>query len=334
MLVRLSAPLADAGGTAVRRCAVATGAAPPVPNQSPYTLKVNTRVVLTDVTVIDAKGNPVLGLTEADFHVFDESKRQKLASFEEHTAQLTPGGAFSQASANMYSNDFVAHPPPVVNVLLIDTSTIPLVDQMYLYEQLTRFVRDLPPGEPVAVFLRSGAVTVPMQSFTTNKHLLMTAIREAVPHFRVPGYWYGSSEMTLWQLASYLRQVPGRKTILWFSEGENLALSPDPIVALAMPRPPLYDILEKERITLYPIDARGLRAVFGLSARIMTIQHILMNQDAESTGGHAYYDNNGLAAIAQTVLNTHGDYYTLDLCAGRSTQRREVAQGDGDDRRG
>ena len=57
-------------------------APPPVLGQSPYTLQVNTRVVLTDVTVTDAKGNPVRGLTEADFHVFDNGKPQKLASFD------------------------------------------------------------------------------------------------------------------------------------------------------------------------------------------------------------------------------------------------------------
>jgi VWFA-related protein len=280
---------------------------PVVPGQPPYTLQVNTRVVLTDVTVTDAKGNPVRGLREADFNVFDNRKPQKLASFEEHTAELTPAGAFSQAGANVYSNDYVAHPPPVVNVLLIDTTTIPLVDQMYLYEQLTRFVRDLPPGAPMAVFLRSGAMMLPLQSFTTNKELLMTAIREAVPHFRMPGYWYRTSEETLWQLASYLSQVPGRKNILWFSEGSNLFLSPDPM-ATPMPRRPLYDMLEKRRIALYPIDARGLTVAF---SRAMAMQHILMAQDADSTGGHAYYNDNELAAIAQEVLNTDGDYYTL-----------------------
>jgi hypothetical protein len=60
-------------------------------------------------------------------------------------------------------------------------------------------------------------------------------------------------------------------------------------------------------VALVPAPGHG-----GLGAlNRMAMQHIVMNQDAEATGGRAYYDNNGLAAIAQRVLNTDGDYYTL-----------------------
>jgi VWFA-related protein len=284
---------------------------PPPPAGQPYTFRVNSRVVLTDVSVTDSRGNPVRGLTEADFRIFDNGRPQSIGSFEEHTAQPAPAGEFDQASAgNVFSNDFAAHPPPVVNVLLIDTTTISLVDQMYLYEQMTRFVRDLPPDEPVAVFLRSGAVVLPIQSFTTNKALLLTAIRESIPHFRTPGYWYRTGEQTLWQIAMYLSQVPGRKNILWFSGGSNLFLSPDPAVT-EVPRQPLYDMLEKRRIALYPIDARGLVAAFGEGAMVIGSQQMLMAQDAEATGGRAFYNTNGLAQAAQRILNTDGDYYTL-----------------------
>jgi VWFA-related protein len=283
--------------------------APPAPNAGqPYTLQVNSRVVLTDVTVTDSKGNPVRGLTQADFRIFDNARPETIGSFEEHTAQPAPAGQLAQAGAgNVFSNDVAAHPPPVVNVLLIDTTTIDLVDQMYLYEQLTHFVHDLPPGNPVAVFLRSGAIILPLQSFTSDKQLLMAAIREAIPHFRTPGYWYRTDEETLWQIASYVSQVPGRKNILWFSGGSNLFLSPDPSVTEA-PRRALYDMLEQRRISLYPIDARGLTVNFGMW---MASQHLLMAQDAESTGGHACYNTNGLALAAERILSTDGDYYTL-----------------------
>jgi VWFA-related protein len=286
--------------------AAQSGQTPP-PEQSPYTLQVNPRVVLTDVTVTDRQGNPIQGLTRGDFQVFDNGKPQEIASFEEHTGRRTAPGEFREASANVFSNDFEVHPPPVVNILVIDTTTITLLDQMYLYEELTRFVRDLPPGEPVAVFSRPGAITLPLQSFTTDKLLLMTAISEAVPHIPLPGYWRRSGSETLWQIATYLSQVPGRKNILWFSGGSNAFLSPDPM-ATELPRHPLYDMLEKQRIALYPIDARGLSVDSGMW---MMAQQQLMEQDAEATGGQACYNRNGLAAAAQRVLDTDGDYYTL-----------------------
>lgn len=296
---------------------VPTGAAqsrpaPPTAAQSPYTLQMNTRLVLTDVTVTDSKGNPVRGLTRGYFHVYDNGHPQRIASFEEHTEQRTPPGEFGKASTSAFSNNFDAHPPPVVNILLIDTTTISLVDQMYLYEQLARFVRDLPPGEPVAVFNRAGPMTLPLQKFTTNKQLLMTAIHEAIPHFRVPGYWYRTEYDTLWQIASYVSQVPGRKNIIWFSGGSNLfllgaLLGPDPS-ELGYPSRQLYDMLEKLRIALYPIDARGLTVGYPSG---MASQQLLMREEAEATGGHAYFNTNGLRQAAQKVLNTDGDYYTL-----------------------
>ncbi|HKO12043.1 MAG TPA: hypothetical protein VJV22_08745, partial [Acidobacteriaceae bacterium] len=184
---------------------------------------------------------------------------------------------FEQVSTNRFSNDFNVHPPPVVNILLIDTTTISLVDQMYLYEELAKFVRDLPPGEPVAVFSRPGGMTLPLQSFTANKQLLMTAIHEAVPHIRMRDYWRRVGYDTLSQIASYVSQMPGRKNILWFSGASNAFHRPVPEPTL--PRRPLYDLLEKQRIALYPIDARGLTADFGMW---MMAQQQLMAQDAEA----------------------------------------------------
>ena len=41
-------------------------------------------MVLLDVVVTDGNGNPVTGLTEDDFRVFEDDKSQKVASFKEH----------------------------------------------------------------------------------------------------------------------------------------------------------------------------------------------------------------------------------------------------------
>ena len=54
------------------------------PDQSTYSFHTYTRVVLTDVTVSDANGNPVHGLPQSVFHIFDNKQPQVIASFEEH----------------------------------------------------------------------------------------------------------------------------------------------------------------------------------------------------------------------------------------------------------
>jgi hypothetical protein len=73
----------------------------------------------------------------------------------------------------------------------------------------------------------------------------------------------------------------------------------------------VYDLLETERIAIYPIDARGLTVVFGEAARVTALQHMQMRQDAAATGGAAYVNTNGLAQAAQRVPTTDGNYYTL-----------------------
>jgi VWFA-related protein len=299
--------------------------------QSPPTFQVNARVVLTDVTVTDKDGNPVRGLKEQDFRIFDNGRPETLKSFEEHAGRRSSGFEPLSNPSGVYSNAAMLHPPAVVNAILIDTTTIDLIDQMYLYQQLTKFVQKLPAGEPVAVFCRAGQMTLLLQSFTTDHAALMKAIRKAVPHFQRPDAQYATDVQTLQQVAFYLGQMPGRKNLLWFSGGSSLYLQVDPMsaqgggltgaatgqqmvapVGMDLPNIPdyrqIYDLLEQERITLYPIDARGL-VTYGSQAMIG--QHLQMSADAEATGGQAWYNTNGLAQAAEHILSTDGDYYTL-----------------------
>jgi hypothetical protein len=76
--------------------------------------------------------------------------------------------------------------------------------------------------------------------------------------------------------------------------------------AIAPSRAPIYDLLESERIAVYPIDALGLTTDSGRG-----IVHVQMEQDAHATGGLAFYNNNRLSTIASHIVVTDGDYYTL-----------------------
>lgn len=283
---------------------------PPADSQTPI-LQLSTRVVLTDVTVTDDNGNPIHGLARTDFHVFDDNHPQPLASFIEHTQAAAPE-TIAAPAASTISNDFLLHPPSPVNVILIDTTTIGLFDQMVLYNQLTRLVAHLPDSQPIAIYTRSGDATLLLQNFTSDHALLMAALRRAVPHFRSPDAPYTNDLDTLQQMAAYLRQIPGRKNLLWFSGGSLLFLSPDPSNPVDLPvqpdRRPLYDLLESERIAIYPIDARGLTVN---SRPGIVFQQMQMQNDARATGGLAIYNTNGLATSAAHVIATDGDFYTL-----------------------
>jgi VWFA-related protein len=295
--------------------------------QGGYVFHANTREVLTDVTVTDNDGNPVHGVSRSAFHIFDNNRPEQLESFEEHAG--TPATvAAASAAPNTFSNAYLLHPPPSLNLILIDTTTIDIVDQMFLNQELTKFVRELPANESLAIYQRAADGTILLQNFTSDHNLLLTAIHRAIPRLRQAGSWYASDLGTLRQIVVFLSQIPGRKNVLWFTGGSNLYLRPDPT---SMPSyeflREVYDELETERIALYPIDARGLTVEIRSG---MTEQHMLMADMAEATGGQALYNNNGLAQIASRVIDTDADFYTLtyrpdDLKANNKWHKVKIA---------
>jgi hypothetical protein len=96
---------------------------PPAP-----TLKVYSRETVVDVTVADATGNPVHGLTQSDFTVKEDNKPQPIRSFEEFgagTVQPPP-----KLPPNVYTN---LQPPAAsgaTNILWLDfTNAAPVLAQ-------------------------------------------------------------------------------------------------------------------------------------------------------------------------------------------------------------
>jgi VWFA-related protein len=294
-------------------CALAAQAQSQPPNRAPanqpYTIQTNSRVVLTDVTVTDRKGNPVRGLPASAFQILDDNKPQPIATFEEHAGTpavklmpaVAPGGA--------YSNDYLLQLPPVLNVVIIDIANLGMTEQMYLYYELTKFFNQQPEGTPLALYLRAGNGCFLVQNFTSDRALLLAALHTAIPRIPPTGREYLSDIETLQQMAGYLSQLPGRKNILWFSGGSTAYLRDDAeTFVYSADWRALYDELERERIAVYPIDARGLTIRSGPN---MWAQQGLMSETARATGGKAFFNNNGLTEIATHVLSSDGSFYTL-----------------------
>jgi VWFA-related protein len=293
--------------------AVSTGTSQTADNQQPpqagYTLHASAREVVTDVLVMDHKGNPIRGLPESDFHIFDNGNAQHIASFVEHT-QSEATAPLQKNAANDYNNDIVIHPPGVFNLILLDTATITVPDQMYLRQQLDRFIATLPPDEPFAVLARSNEHVIMLANFTSDHEQLLTAIHREIPRLRMPGSQYVLDVSLLNELCAYLQQYPGRKNVLWLNGGSNLFLNPDPeVVAANSPdMRVLYDELELARIALYPIDVRGLQVTRNPGT---SLQQLLMTDEADATGGRAVFNTNGIADAAKHIADTDATFYTL-----------------------
>ena len=278
-------------------------------SQPGYSLQANSRVVLTDVTVTDKKGNPIHGLKASDFRIFDNNKPQEISSFEEHHKDETTPVSEAVLASGVYSNDYLAHPPPVLNILFLDLTNIAIEDQMYLAYQLGKFFDELQPSDQVAIYARTAGASILLQSFTSDHARLRAAVRKIMPRFPPPNNLYLNDFDTLRQIEFMVGQIPGRKNVLWFSGGSTFFLRPD-VTSLSVQDGwrAVYDELEAQRIAIYPIDVRGLTIMNGPT---MLSQHAVMNNVAEATGGRAVYDYNGLALAANEIIHDDGEYYTL-----------------------
>ena len=94
--------------------AVSSASNPAQPPQAP-TLQVYSRETVVDVTVTDAHGNPVHGLTQSDFTIKEDGHPQSIRSFHEYATQPVPPPP--KLPPNTYTN--LQPPPPTLSLIHI-----------------------------------------------------------------------------------------------------------------------------------------------------------------------------------------------------------------------
>jgi len=137
---------------------LAAQTSPQRPSQQP-TFRATTDLVQVDVVVVDANGQHVRGLTEADFELFDRRKPQAIATFEEVTHQRQ-----SAASAGL--------PPTLRSDVANNQSSrtqrlvVMVIDDLHIYRGRTDRARELARD----VVLKLGADASMAVLFTSGDH--------------------------------------------------------------------------------------------------------------------------------------------------------------------
>jgi VWFA-related protein len=270
----------------------ANAANPSASQSTAPTLKVYSRETIVDVTVTDAKGNPVHGLTRDDFTVKEDNKPQPIRSFNEYGVQsIQP---LPKLPPNVYNNLQPQPPTGAVNILLLDfvnsaskTSvtccgggagvgledlTLATRAQRLVKQDAMKYIATMPPGTRVAVLGMSKGLRT-LQGFTSNPDLLRAAVdtMELNPDGRADTYeqFCAQTEMrnrmtmeALNQIASDTSSIKGRKNLIWFTVGVPALINPG-----ARPKCvpdyesdllKTYGLFAAAQITLDPIDARGV----------------------------------------------------------------------------
>src|SRR5260370_23213299 len=122
--------------------------------QAPPVFKAETRQVVVDVVVTDRNGHVVPGLETADFAVLEDGTPQKVVAFAMHAAPAVPPkpAAPIKFSPNQYTNYAIANPKRPLTIVLLDVLNTKVQDQRYTRKQILQFLKELPPGQLVALF--------------------------------------------------------------------------------------------------------------------------------------------------------------------------------------
>jgi VWFA-related protein len=274
--VRAQQPPPPAGQTP----ATNANAAPETPASAVPVIHAESRVVRVDVIVTDKKGNYVRDLTPKDFRVYDNDKEQQIVNFSFGSSESA-----SQAPERHYM------------VLFFDDSTMGFGDQARAREAALKFIdADAGPDRVMAVVDFTGALRI-IQNFTGDPAQLKRATEYAKPSAVSPndsdsstgGAQVGAPMPSLFNtgndfgvytlllairtLAKDLAAVPGRKSVVLFTEG--FPLSPEAEIELTA----TVSACNQANVAIYPLDVRGLTAPMPNGTQ-------LFRQDAPSVAPH------------------------------------------------
>jgi VWFA-related protein len=148
---------------------------PTMPPASASTLQIRANLVLVDVVVTNG-GVAVGGLPKGKFHVLEDGNPQQITTFEEHRPEDSPVVSnLPSLGPNIYSDFPEFAITSAANVLLLDALNTPLSDQMYVRQQMTRYLQTIPPGTRVAVFTLASRLRM-VEGFTTDSTVIAKAL--------------------------------------------------------------------------------------------------------------------------------------------------------------
>jgi VWFA-related protein len=293
---------------------------PPQPTTAAApTLKVYSRETIVDVTVSDSKGNPVHGLTQADFTVNEDGNPQPIRSFAEF-GPPSQSPTSRRLPPNVYTNFQATPATGPVNILLIDAMHCHPVDVVHTLRGAERYLVAMPSGTQVAIFWLAASGLHMLQGLTSDPALLLRAVRTNRIDFGTNGSdRYTIDKITLNeldQIAAYVQPIEGRKNLLWFAPGAPILLLRDGGYAWGdgeMTRVhrimDTYEIFAAEQIAVFPIDPRGVTR--------LGMAQLAAEAIAEGTGGEAFYENNDLKPQIGKAIHDGSSFYTLSYIPPR-----------------
>ncbi|HEV2992684.1 MAG TPA: VWA domain-containing protein, partial [Candidatus Angelobacter sp.] len=317
------------------------------PSESIPVLRTTTRLVVVDVVALDEHGQPVTDLGERDFNLLEDDRPQQVRVFSfQHPEPRESLNRRPKLPANVFSNSPSYRVNSSFNVILLDALNTQFSDMAYAHQELIRFLKKMPPEQPVAIYALEGNKVRLLQDFTTDIETLTAAAQKfkgqnslllsnsADNRFggRLSGFNDSIHRVeedrlrfrvdytvaALGYIAQTLSGYPGRKNLIWISAAFPFDVSPNFQVSSTFDWQnhsadvaKVADALINSQVAIYPVDPRGLTAPEAFSA---------------SNSGR---DSNGRALNGQSLQNELSresgarlaDHTTMNEMAGRTGGR-------------
>ena len=140
------------------------------------TIRVNSRETIVDITVTDAKGQPIHDLKQSDFTVKEDGKAQPVRSFQEFREDIQPADRpLPKLPPDVYTNLRPSPTTSAVNILLLDAlNTLP-ADQINMKQESIKYLKSMPKGTRIAVLGLSSSLRI-LQGFTSDPSILIAVV--------------------------------------------------------------------------------------------------------------------------------------------------------------
>lgn len=254
------------------------------------TFRTTTRLVQVNVVVHGRDKKPAEGLSKDDFTILEKGRPQKIAFFQMVRANKIAAPA-SKLPQNIFSNHFgdKANVPSSVTVILLDSLNTEWSDQVYARMQVIKFLKQIQPGDRVALYSLGRGLHI-LHDYTTDASALVERLGRFrgnnLPDLaastvntddplvqalsedgmaneqRMANFFARNKVLNTLQaleaIGQHLASVPGRKSLVWVSGGFPLMIGFDDMDTAASDGAPAA---MQERETFFDELEHTLRAL-------------------------------------------------------------------------
>ncbi len=293
---------------------------------TPPTIRVTSRLVFLDVTVLDKKGHVVVqGLSKDDFAITEEKRPQRIFSFEEPKIHVVDSAL---------SQDSPAGKAPLT-IFVLDLLNSSFADSAYIRYSIRKFLMAQPDqlAAPAELMVLGNQSLEMVQGYTRSKEDLLYALDHvpaAIPYKHDEGAFFaerfGQSIDALQQIALQNKGVPGRKNIVWVGHGGpsimTVALVGPIVDELNQYVRDTTNMLVEARVSLFVIypglKARGPALTYSEGSASVDIGEddpfagdINFGVFVNETGGKLFYNRNDVDREIERSEQLGSAYYTL-----------------------